>query len=101
MAQIIQHPAIAAAQGKSQKTDMPIADSSFLQHVEYDAQNLQMTITTKSGAQYIYFQVYPQVMQDFIKAPSKGSFYAKMVKGLHPQTTIISKSIGKKISKTT
>lgn len=79
---------------------MPIGDSSFLQHVAYDASSFQMTVTMKNGAQYLYFMVYPQTFEQWTQAQSKGDFYSKVVKGQHQSTRTIDKNIGKKISKT-
>ena len=100
MAQIIQHPAISN-QSENKKQTLPIADSSYLEHIEYDPQNLQMTVTMKSGAQYLYFYVYPNIMSGFIEAPSKGEYYAKVVRGQHQATRIINKNVGKASKKKT
>ena len=97
-AQVIQHPAFASAQGPSKKTEMPIGDSSFLQLVTYDPQSFQMTVTMKSGAQYQYFQVYPQVMEDFMQARNKSKYYADAIRGKMQGTRTIDKTIGKKSS---
>lgn len=99
MAQIVQHKAIQDALAPVNKESNPISKSSFLQNIDYDPSSLQMTVTLKSGAQYVYFQVYPNTYQDFIKAPSKGKFYADVVKGLHKSTRTIDKTVGKQISK--
>lgn len=98
MAQVIQHPAIAAQNGNQKPQEMPEAKSSFLMNASYDSKSLQLTVTMKNGAQYIYFYVYPNVWEDFQKAPSKGEFYAKLVRGKHASTRIIDKNVGKKVS---
>lgn len=96
MALIIQHPAIAK-QGQG-KNSLPIADSSYLMHIEHDPESLQMKVTMKTGAEYVYSYVPSNVMEEFIKAPSKGKYYAEMVKGKFESTTIITKNTGKKVS---
>ena len=100
MAQVIQHPSIAK-QSQTNLQEMPIAGSSYLQHVAYDPANLQMTVTMKTGAQYIYSYIYPSIMEEFVKAPSKGKFYADNVRGVSKATRVIDKNVGKKVSKTT
>ncbi len=75
--------------------DVPIGDSSFLQNMKYDAANSQLTITMKSGAQYVHFSVNPQTFQAMCEAPSKGKFYADVIKKSgNPSQTIVSKSVG-------
>jgi hypothetical protein len=100
MALVIQHPSITKQSPQTTKQEMPIGDSSFLQHVSYDPSAFQMTVTMKNGAQYLYFMVYPTIMEQWIQAQSKGEFYTKVVKGQHQSTRIISKNIGKKVSHT-
>lgn len=98
MALVILHPAISAQQGKAKTMEMPVVESGFLMHVSYDQENLQMTVTMKNGAQYLYSYVYPNAMSDFLEARSKGEFYSRAVKGRYESTRIITKSVGKKIS---
>ena len=98
MAQVLQNPSVPSAAPRG-LVEMPVAKSKVIQHVSYDPQSLQMTVTMKNGAQYIHFYVYPNVMDDFIKAGSKGEFYSKVVKGKHPATRQVSKNVGKAIKK--
>lgn len=100
MAIVVQNPALTKNQkATSHMREMPIAKSQFLQNVSYDPKNLQMTVTMKNGAQYVYSQVNPGVMEDFIKAGSKGEFYSKVVKGQYSASRQITKNIGKAIKK--
>ena len=96
MARVIIHPAFQPKE-KGKKQSMPIVKSEFLQNVEYDADNLQMTVTMKNGSEYIYSNVYPSVMDDFIKASSKGKFYAQVLRGRNPSTRIVDKTVGPQI----
>lgn len=95
MALVVQHSSIAPK--KSSSKDMPVAeDSSFLEHLKYDPASFQLTVTMKTGAQYIYGNIQPDVVDDFFETKEKGSYYAKVIKGRYPSTTTISKNIGKK-----
>lgn len=96
MALVVQHPSTAPKQKQSGITELVVDDSSFLQHLKYDAANLQLTVTMKTGAQYIHWYVYPMTFNQMIESPSKGEFYAKVIKGRNPSTRTISKNIGKK-----
>lgn len=80
---------------------MGIGDSSFLQHISYDSSTMQLTVTMKNGAEYIHQQVYPQTADDFMQAPNKGQYYGKVIRGAHPSTRIVNKTVGKNISKKT
>lgn len=99
MALVITHPAIAKQGQQTGKSELPIGDSSYLMHIAYDAQAMQMTVTMKNGAQYLYFQVYPQTMESFIQSQSKGKFYAEQIRGKHQSSRTVNKSVGRKISK--
>jgi hypothetical protein len=68
---------------------LPCPDSSWLQSVSYDSGSLRMTVTTKKGDSWQHGQVYPAQFQEMQLHPSKGSFYAKNIKGKHVMTTII------------
>lgn len=67
---------------------LPTPDSSWLQSISYDAGTLRMTVTTKEGDSWQHGQVYPNQFQEMQLHPSKGSYYAKNIKGQHPTTTI-------------
>lgn len=68
---------------------LPLPDSSWLQSISYDSSSLRMTVTTKSGASWQHAQVYPTQFEEMQLHPSKGSYYAKNIKGQHPSTTVI------------
>lgn len=68
---------------------LPLPNSSWLQSVSYDSTSLRMTITTKDGASWQHAQVYPAQFTEMQLHPSKGSYYAKNIKGNHPITHII------------
>lgn len=55
--------------------------SSFMQRAVYDPSSLRLTLYFKSGKEITHLFVFPTVWAAFLQAPSKGSFYAKMIKG--------------------
>jgi hypothetical protein len=58
-----------------------IPGSSFLQSATYDPSTYSLTIDFKTGSQIVHRYVYPMVWQQFKETPSKGSFYARQLKG--------------------
>lgn len=100
MASVVQPASISKSLNPSKGTQgMPIAGSQFLQDLAYDAANQQLTVTMKNGAQYQYFNVPQHVMDEFVKNPSKGSVYAKLVKGAFKSSRTVDKSIGPAVPK--
>lgn len=67
---------------------LPTPDSSWMQSVSYDSNTMRMTITTKDGASWQHGQVSPGQFTEMELKPSKGSYYAKNIKGQHPMTPI-------------
>lgn len=68
---------------------LPCPNSSWLESISYDSASLRMTFTTKDGASWQHGQVYPNQFTELQLHPSKGSYYAKNIKGNHPITHII------------
>lgn len=94
MATIAQSPFTTAAQ-KNGAQDIPTVDSSFLENFKYDAETKQLVVTMKNGAQYLHFGVEQQTVEGLIKAPSKGKFYANVIKKSgSPATKVTHKEIG-------
>lgn len=100
MAIVIQSSAITGQSAAPKKQKMPLAESSFLQEVEYDSNTMQATVTMKNGSQHIYFMVYPMEMEQWIQSRSKGEFYNQAIKGKKLGTPTVKKTVGKAISKT-
>ena len=71
--------------------NIAIGDSSFLEHISYDSASLQLTVTFKTGSQHTHFYVLPATVDQWLVAPSKGSFYARNIKGKYPSAKIIDK----------
>lgn len=99
MAIVVQHEAVSQQAEASQIRKVPIGDSSFIQEVSYDPSTFQMTVTMKNGAQYIHWYVYPAIFDSMMQSPSKGKFYAEVIKGKHPSTRTITKNVGKAVKK--
>lgn len=97
MATVTQNPALASSPSKVREE--PIGDSSFIQKIKYDSAQLQLTVTMKNGSEYVHFMVYPATVDQFMQSPSKGSFYAKNIKGKGLSTRIISKTTGPRLKK--
>ena len=74
--------------------EQPIGDSSWLAKIKYDQAQLQLTVTTKKGDEYVHFMVYPITVDQLLQAPSKGRFYAQNIKGKGLSTRTISKTTG-------
>lgn len=49
-------------------------DSSNVDQIGYDQENLEAHVIFKSGRHYVYSQVSPDVWQQFEAASSKGTF---------------------------
>jgi len=58
--------------------------SSFLQAATYDSTNFSLTLDFKNGEQQVHRFVYPMVWQQMKESSSKGSFYARNIKGKYP-----------------
>jgi len=55
--------------------------SSNLTHVGYDSATRELAVTFTSGKTYRYADVPDEVVARFMEAESKGSFFARNIKG--------------------
>lgn len=94
MATINMHPALAKPKAVNDIQEEPIGDSSFLQKTKYDPSSQQLTVTMKTGAEYVYSGIDPSTFQEFQQSKSKGSFYARVIKGQGDSTRLIDKNVG-------
>ncbi len=94
MASILQNISHQPSQ-KSRTQDLPPSQSSWIQDFKYDAQTLQLTVTLKGGSEYVYWNLPPQIYEELVKAPSKGSFFAKNIKGRFSSHATIKKPVGR------
>ena len=58
-----------------------ISNSSILEFAKYDSEKSLLYIKFKSGKDYIFYNVPAEVWKAFKEADSKGSFFAKNIKG--------------------
>lgn len=91
MAIINQHNAFKKKTGL---TKVPVNNSSWLMHFQYDADAQQLVVVLKSGGQYIYNEVDQAMFDQFVQAPSKGKFYSQYIKGKFTSTRLIDKTVG-------
>lgn len=62
---------------------MIYVDSSNVEAVGYDETEMQLHVQFLSGSLYVYFDVPKEVFDDFMAAPSKGSFLNRVIKGVY------------------
>lgn len=94
MALVVQHPKISGQSKVIQSRETPVGESQVIQNIKHDSQSLQLTVTMKNGAQYLYSNVYPQVYEDFVQSKSKGRFFSEVIKGKYPSDRSINKNTG-------
>ena len=65
-------------------------DSSNLDAVSYDEALRQLAVRFKSNLKvyYVYAEVSPEKNQEFMSAPSQGSFLARQIKTQHEFTKV-------------
>lgn len=63
---------------------MPTPGSSNIEQAEYDADAQTLTVTFRSGADYVYSGVPPSVWRQFGLAGSKGQFLNRVVIPRYP-----------------
>lgn len=76
--------------------DSFVPKSSFLEKVDYDETQYQMTVTFKGGKnQSKYLFVYPATWLSFKQSPDHSSFYSKAIKGKLLSVNIVKHTLGK------
>jgi KTSC domain len=80
--------------GSNKVIEELIGDSSWIAKIKYDPAQLQLTVTTKRGDEYVHFMVYPMTVDQLLQSPSKGKFYAQAIKGKGLSTKVVTKSTG-------
>ena len=66
--------------------EVKIKESSNISCIGYDTENL--FVGFKSGGFYRYDKVNPELVNDFLKAESKGKFFANYILGKYTTTKI-------------
>ncbi len=54
--------------------------SSNISMVDYDIDNLKLTVYFKNGSVYEYYPVYEKYVLDFVKAPSQGRWFNENIR---------------------
>ena len=63
-------------------------DSSNIDKVEYDADNLVLRVTFKNGGIYEYEGVLQEVVDEMLSASSVGSYFYSNIRMSYPYTKI-------------
>jgi len=63
--------------------EMIFVDSSSLEAVGYDSDSQELHVRFWAGTVYIYYEVPQQVVDAFMSAPSKGSFYNRDIRNVY------------------
>jgi hypothetical protein len=61
--------------------DMTPVDSSNIRSVGYDSSNRELYVQFLDNSTYIYSEVPPQLHEELLRAPSKGSYLNRAIKG--------------------
>jgi hypothetical protein len=68
-------------------TTIPV-DSSWIRTVTY-ASDATLTVRLRSGAVYRYFTVPRSILEEFLAAPSKGTYFTQRIRQAFPYTQIV------------
>lgn len=68
--------------------EMVYVDSSNLEQVGYDADEMELHVIFKDGSHYVYASVPEGIFDDLLEAPSKGSYLNREVKGVYEYTKL-------------
>ena len=63
--------------------EMAYVDSSNIEQVGYDADNMELHVVFKDSSLYVYRDVPVQIYEELLGAPSKGSFLNRAIKGVY------------------
>jgi KTSC domain len=68
---------------------VPIKDSSNIAVIGYHPQSQTLHVVFHNGGHYTYHHVDPKLHDQLMKAPSKGAFLHKHIKGRHRFTKLL------------
>ena len=63
--------------------EMIYVDSSNIEAVGYDDDGQELHVHFLSGGQYVYHSVPREIFEEFLQAPSKGSFLNREIKNVY------------------
>jgi hypothetical protein len=66
--------------------DMIYVDSSNVEAIGYEDTGMELHVQFLGGGLYVYHDVPREVYDDFMAAPSKGSFLNRVIKGVYQFT---------------
>ncbi len=67
--------------------EMNYVDSSNIEAIGYDAEHSQLHVQFKGGMTYVISEVPQEVYDQFLSAPSKGSYYNRSIKPVYTQVS--------------
>ena len=63
---------------------METPDSTEIRAIRYDEERQRLLVRFIDGGEYAYVGVPGEVHRSFVDAPSKGRFFAEMIRGRFP-----------------
>jgi len=63
--------------------DMIYVDSSNIEAIGYDPNAQELHVQFLSGITYVYYNVPENVYEEIMDAPSKGSYFNRIIKGVY------------------
>ncbi len=70
--------------------DMNYVDSSNVEAIGYDPEHSQLYVQFKGGDTYVISDVPQEIYDEFLNAPSKGSFYNRSIKPIYTNISKLS-----------
>lgn len=63
--------------------DMTYVDSSNIEQIGYDSDNMELHVVFKDSSLYVYTNVPVQIYEELLGSSSKGSYLNRAVKGVY------------------
>lgn len=63
--------------------DMIYVDSSNIEAIGYNSDAQELYIQFLSGVTYVYYGVPKHIYEEIMDAPSKGSYFNRVIKGVY------------------
>ena len=76
------------AKAHSATLDRELVESTSIASIGYDAAARRLEIEFRSGALYSFREVPVEIHAAFLRAESKGRFFARSIRGKYPHTRI-------------
>jgi hypothetical protein len=62
--------------------------SAAIRAIDYQPEHGKLFVTFQDGDEYVYVGVPPRVRDAFVRAPSKGRFFQRMIRDRYPYNRI-------------